>query len=41
MRREKPWLSILTQSVADEQTKALKRSLSTEQAYYLNPSEIA
>jgi hypothetical protein len=27
--------------LADEQTKALKRSLSTEQAYYLNPSEIA
>jgi short-subunit dehydrogenase len=27
--------------LADEQTQALKRSLSTEQAYYLNPSEIA
>jgi NAD(P)-dependent dehydrogenase (short-subunit alcohol dehydrogenase family) len=26
--------------LADEQMKALKRSLSTEQAYYLNPSEI-
>ena len=27
--------------LADEQTKALKRSLSTEQAYYLKPSKIA
>lgn len=27
--------------LSDEQTKALKRSLSTKQAYYLNPSEIA
>ena len=27
--------------LADEPTKALKRSLSTERAYYLNPSEIA
>jgi hypothetical protein len=26
--------------LGDEQTKALKRSLSTEQAYYLNPSKI-
>jgi short-subunit dehydrogenase len=29
------------EALGDEQTKALKRSLSTEQAYYLNPSEIA
>jgi len=27
--------------LADEQTEALKRSLSTKQAYYLNPSDIA
>jgi short-subunit dehydrogenase len=27
--------------LADEQTEALKRSLSPEQAYYLNPPEIA
>jgi len=29
------------EALGDQQTKALKRSLSTEQAYYLNPSEIA
>ena len=27
--------------LADAQTEALKRSLSTEQAYYLNPPQIA